>query len=172
MQRILVTGNAGSGKSTLSRRLATILDLPVVHLDKIIWEPGWRTVPKEAVALRLEESLSEPTWIFDGVCTPAFLAADTIIFLDLPLGTCLLRAWLRIFRHLFSPLAEVRAQCPRAKIAWAMTKIIFRFYGATRPVILEMLEKSKHSKRVFHVQNQRGLENFLKVASRERRVPE
>lgn len=44
MNRILVIGCAGSGKSTLSRKLHYILDLPVIHLDTYFWNANW--VPK------------------------------------------------------------------------------------------------------------------------------
>src|SRR5438270_3074299 len=39
--RVLVTGLAGSGKSTFSRTLAAKTGLPLIHLDLYFWEPGW-----------------------------------------------------------------------------------------------------------------------------------
>ncbi|MDP2124712.1 MAG: topology modulation protein, partial [Parvibaculum sp.] len=41
MQRILVIGCSGGGKSTLARALGEKLALPVVHLDVLFWKPGW-----------------------------------------------------------------------------------------------------------------------------------
>jgi len=40
-RRVLVTGMAGSGKSTFSRSLAAKTGLPVIHLDLHFWKPGW-----------------------------------------------------------------------------------------------------------------------------------
>ena len=40
-RRVLVTGMAGSGKSTFSRSLAAKTGLPVIHLDVHFWKPGW-----------------------------------------------------------------------------------------------------------------------------------
>ena len=48
MQRIAIVGPAGSGKSTLARQLGDVLDLPVVHLDALFWQPGWREPSREA----------------------------------------------------------------------------------------------------------------------------
>ncbi|WP_338049208.1 hypothetical protein [Paenibacillus wynnii] len=39
MNRVLVLGSAGSGKSTLSQQLGEIFKLPVIHLDKYYWKP-------------------------------------------------------------------------------------------------------------------------------------
>ena len=41
MQRILIIGNAGSGKTTFARLLAQKLALPLVHLDRIYWYGNW-----------------------------------------------------------------------------------------------------------------------------------
>ncbi|MFZ3034860.1 MAG: hypothetical protein WA138_12715 [Parvibaculum sp.] len=45
MQRILIIGGPGGGKSTLTRALMQKLDLPVTHLDQIWWTPGW--IPRD-----------------------------------------------------------------------------------------------------------------------------
>lgn len=41
MQRILIIGPGGAGKSTLARALAAKRNLPVIHLDQHQWLPGW-----------------------------------------------------------------------------------------------------------------------------------
>ena len=47
MERIVIIGCGGAGKSTLARQLGEKLDIPVVHLDKLFWRPGWVQVSKE-----------------------------------------------------------------------------------------------------------------------------
>ena len=37
MKRILIIGNAGSGKTTFGLKLSEMFDIPIVHLDKIYW---------------------------------------------------------------------------------------------------------------------------------------
>jgi adenylate kinase family enzyme len=37
----LVLGTGGAGKSRLSREMAEILNLPIIHLDRHYWNPGW-----------------------------------------------------------------------------------------------------------------------------------
>ncbi|MFI6132271.1 hypothetical protein [Micromonospora sp. NPDC051141] len=41
MRRILVVGSSGAGKSTVAGELARRLDLPLIHLDRHYWRPGW-----------------------------------------------------------------------------------------------------------------------------------
>ncbi len=48
LKRIAIIGCGGAGKSTLARELGKILDLPVVHLDRVYWKPGWEPTPREA----------------------------------------------------------------------------------------------------------------------------
>ena len=47
MKRILVTGNAGSGKTSLAQQLALQLSSPVHSLDTIVWQSGWVPTPRE-----------------------------------------------------------------------------------------------------------------------------
>lgn len=67
--RITVVGTSGAGKTTLSRRLAVLLDLPFIELDALHWEADWqaltRTNPKEFVR-RVDEATEGQCWIADG----------------------------------------------------------------------------------------------------------
>jgi adenylate kinase family enzyme len=48
-RRVIVTGLAGSGKSTFSLALAVKTGLPVIHLDLHFWQPGWVAVRRHSV---------------------------------------------------------------------------------------------------------------------------
>lgn len=41
MQRVMIVGQPGSGKSRLAQALGARTGLPVVHIDTIHWQPGW-----------------------------------------------------------------------------------------------------------------------------------
>jgi adenylate kinase family enzyme len=41
VDRVLIVGCGGAGKTTMARRLASITGLPLVHLDRVYWRPGW-----------------------------------------------------------------------------------------------------------------------------------
>lgn len=45
--KIMIIGANGSGKSTFSRKLGELLQLPVYHLDLYFWKPGWVQTQQE-----------------------------------------------------------------------------------------------------------------------------
>ena len=47
MQRVLVIGCAGAGKSTLARQLSVALNLPLIGLDRAYWRSGWVEPPPQ-----------------------------------------------------------------------------------------------------------------------------
>ena len=46
MQRVMVIGQPGSGKSTFARSLGAATGLPVHHMDHIHWMSGWQERPR------------------------------------------------------------------------------------------------------------------------------
>jgi adenylate kinase family enzyme len=101
-RRVIVTGLAGSGKSTFSLALAAKTGLPVIHLDLYFWKPGW-VAPSEAEWREKQCGvLAGDAWIADGnyheTLDLRLERADTVVFLDLPWWLCAGRAFLRGFR--------------------------------------------------------------------------
>jgi len=103
MQRVVILGRGGAGKSTLARRLEEITGLPVIELDKIFWRPGLLPTPPDdwmEVQQKLIRSSAgtKAGWIMDGDLGPydavevRLRAADTIILLDFSLVRCAWRA--------------------------------------------------------------------------------
>ncbi|WP_350357200.1 EutP/PduV family microcompartment system protein, partial [Escherichia coli] len=42
MKKILISGNIGSGKTTLCKRLSSLLSIPAYHFDQVAWQPNWK----------------------------------------------------------------------------------------------------------------------------------
>ena len=101
-RRVIVTGLAGSGKSTFSLALAARTGLPVIHLDTHFWKPGW-VAPSEAEWREKQCGvLAGEAWIADGnydeTLDLRLERADSVVFLDMPWWLCTGRAFLRGFR--------------------------------------------------------------------------
>jgi adenylate kinase family enzyme len=96
-QRIQVRGITGSGKTTLSRELATRHGVRHVELDALVHGPDWREVSDDELRAALEPLLAGGGWVVDGNYTRKLgdsisQRADIVVWLDLPLRICLLRA--------------------------------------------------------------------------------
>lgn len=97
MQRIVVFGNSGSGKSTFARQQSAILDCPVLDLDTVAWEPEVETSTRrllEASAANIQNFISaSQSWIVEG-CYADLLALATphateVVFLNPGTETCI-----------------------------------------------------------------------------------
>ena len=101
-RRVIVTGPAGSGKSTFSLALAAKTGLPVIHLDVHFWKPGWVAPSETEWREKQCGLLAGNAWIADGnyreTLDLRLERADTVVFLDLAWLLCAGRAFLRGFR--------------------------------------------------------------------------
>jgi adenylate kinase family enzyme len=147
-RRIFVTGNAGAGKTTLARRLAAESGLPLFHLDQVVWKPGWQKASPAEVADALDRILQNEGWVVEGVSTRVFEAAETVIFLDASRGVCFRRALRRTLRHLFRQRLEMPAGCPEVRVVPKLLRIIWRFPAATRPQIVDLIERHRATKTI------------------------
>lgn len=92
--RINIVGTTGSGKSRLAHQLAKKLNLVVIELDDLKWNPGWQQAPEEVFRSRITKAKESANkqgrgWVMAGnykvVEDITRREADTIIWLDYPL---------------------------------------------------------------------------------------
>lgn len=94
MNKILIIGNSGSGKSWLASQLSERLGVKEVSLDSIHWEVGGynQKRPQSLVDVDVSILCAETTWIVEGVfghLAEQFIdSTDTLIFLDLDWSQC------------------------------------------------------------------------------------
>jgi adenylate kinase family enzyme len=88
-QRVAVVGNAGSGKTALSRRVASRLGCAHIELDGIHHLPDWTPIDRNEMRTIVSAHIRAESWVVDGnygtmVQDLVFAAADTVAWLDFP----------------------------------------------------------------------------------------
>lgn len=96
MERILIIGCPGSGKSTLSKQLSKRLNLPILHLDRVFHIDNHHHISKDELTRKIQEFIDKnKRFIIDGNYSNSGTLdlrmehADTIIFFDIPTNICL-----------------------------------------------------------------------------------
>ncbi len=90
MNRVVVVGAPGCGKTTTARAIAAALGLPHTELDSLWWEPDWVEAGAEVFGERVRTVVEQPRWVVDGnyfsvgASEAIWPVADTIVWLDLP----------------------------------------------------------------------------------------
>lgn len=89
MKKIAVFGKPGSGKSTLSKYLASVTGIKLYPLDSIVYKSNGEMVDRKTYDSEHEKILSSDSWIIDGFGPMESFykrldAADTLIYIDLP----------------------------------------------------------------------------------------
>lgn len=106
MRRVLVVASAsGNGKTTVGKQLASRLGVPFVELDALVHGPGWVEISDQDLRAALAPILAGDGWVIDGSYTRklgslVIDAADTVVWLDLPLRVWLPRLVRRSYRRM------------------------------------------------------------------------
>ena len=157
-QKIAVVGNAGGGKTTLSRRLAAIYGLPLTHVDSIQFVAGMRIRPyAESIAI-LEGIQQGPAWIIDGygpldIIEKRFALADQVLFIDFPLWHHYWWCAKRQIQNLWSRREELPADCD--ELTWTHTLKLFKtmkkMHQQMRPELLRIFSRDSLKDKVVFV---------------------
>jgi adenylate kinase family enzyme len=108
MQRVVVVGSSGSGKTTFARGLAARLGVPYLEMDAVFHRDGLAHVAHEEFLPILDEFTDSEAWVVDGNYTShgtrdvVWPKADTIIWLDPPRRTAMSRVVRRTLRRLLT----------------------------------------------------------------------
>lgn len=159
LERILLVGCAGAGKSTLARALGPRLQLPVIHLDREYWRPGWVETPAEEWALRVDELVSQPRWLMDGnysnTFEPRIRRAQAVVFLDFPRALCIRRVLARTLKNFGRNRPDMREGCRERmdREYWGFLLWIWNYPQRSRPRILESMEKHREGREMLYIKS-------------------
>lgn len=104
--RINVTGTTGSGKSTVSRRLAALLQLPYLEMDRMFWRPGWRQAPEAEFRAAVQQAVAAERWVLDGNYSATipvkWARVEVVVWLDYSFAAIFLQLLKRTLHRVWS----------------------------------------------------------------------
>ncbi|MBS0529410.1 MAG: DNA topology modulation protein [Proteobacteria bacterium] len=165
MQRVLVMGSSGSGKSTFAQKLSAMTGIPVISLDALFWKPGW--TPSEAAEFdaRVTDAMNAPCWIMDG----DYLAhvgnlrrerADTVIWFDLPRATCMIGVMTRIAKTYGRVRPEMAPGCPE-RIDFEFLRYVWTYRRKRRPRFAGFLDGLRADQTVVRFASRTEADRYL-----------
>lgn len=125
--KILITGNAGSGKSTLSKLIESKRQIPRYSLDSIVWQSGWRKTPDQEKNEKINIILNSNSWVIDGISKQVFLAAERVYFLDIPPWRCLINIIRRFAFNGIATREDLPKNCPEYVGVFKAIRIVFLY---------------------------------------------
>ncbi|MFC3801467.1 DNA topology modulation protein [Cohnella sp. GCM10012308] len=165
MERILIIGSAGSGKSTLAQRLGEQLNLPIIHLDRHYWKPGWIPTPNEEWDQFVIEATNQEQWIMDGnysrTLNLRLKRADTVIFLDMPTWLCVYRIIKRRIRFHGKTRPDLNEGCPE-KLDRVFFKWVWNYKKRSRASVLDQIMHFKDNKKIIIVKTRKEAKGIMK----------
>lgn len=144
-RRVLVLGCGGAGKSTLASDMGRRFSLPVIHLDRIWWRPGWVNCSEEEFDALLARELAKPAWVMDGnylrTLAVRLQAADAAVLYDLPAEVCLQSVYVRAERYAGRSRPDMPEGCIE-RVDGEFEAWIRSFRKETLPQVRRLLDES------------------------------
>ena len=167
MERVLILGSPGAGKSTFARRLAERSGLPLVHLDQHYWQTGWIEPDPDAWHETIKRLLTQPRWIMDGdyggTLDMRLREADAVFFLDMPRWLCILRVLKRVATTYGRTRPDLAEGCPE-RFDWEFLKYVWSYPYKRRPGLVAKLGRFKGQ--ILAFRTSREIERYLSESRR------
>ena len=164
MKKILVLGCCGSGKSTFSKKLQSILKLELIHLDHYYHKPNWEEPEKTEWEKIVHTLVQKSSWIMDGnfsgTMDVRIKSADTIIYLDYPTLKCFWRVIIRIFKYHGIVRSDMANGC-KEQFDLEFLHFVLTFNSKNRKRFIQKLNLIKDEKKVLIFKTDKQADKFL-----------
>ncbi len=160
VDKLTIIGNAGTGKTTLSRRLAVLYGLPLIHVDSIQFVPNMKIRRHAESIAVLNEIMSQDKWLIDGygpldILEKRFALADKIVLIDLPLWRSYWWCSKRQIKSLWKKRSELPEGCNEASLEHTVKlyKTLWQVHTKMRPELLRILSRDNCKNKVLYIRN-------------------
>ena len=145
MERIMIIGGNGCGKTTFSKELTDKLNLPLIHLDILYWRDNWNPASSDEFDALLLREVTRPAWIIEGNIgrtIPLRLKyCDTVIYMDFSRFTCVYGAIKRVLKNCGKSRTDMGGYCPEKfdRKTFAFLRSVWNFNRNNRKRYYDML---------------------------------
>lgn len=164
MKRLMIIGGSATGKSTLARVVGNKLNLPVVHLDRHYWSPGWVATEATEWRRRVAELAAGDAWVMDGnyfsTLDLRLPRAQALVWLDLPRRIYFPRAIRRLVSNYGRQREDVGPGCPERLDLDFLLGWVWRYPTRSRPRTLKLVRDLAGAMPVAVLSNPRQVAAF------------
>ncbi|MEM6725395.1 MAG: DNA topology modulation protein [Bacteroidota bacterium] len=164
MNRIIIIGPGGAGKSTLAAQIHKKTGLPLIHLDAHYWHPNWTESEASVWEAKVRELIKADRWVMDGnyggTMDMRIERADTIIFLNRSRWICIFRVLKRTWKFYGTDRPSMGKNCPE-RFSWQFILYLYNYPQTRTPKILRKLQKVQSEKAVHILTNDQMVRDFL-----------
>lgn len=136
-QRIMIMGRPGSGKSTFSIKLQSMLNIPLYHLDKHFFEANWVQRNYQDFLTQQQYFVSQLSWIIDGNSSKSlelrYNRADICLYFNFPRYLCYYRTIKRLFHK--HPAIDDRASGCQETVRWSLLEYMWGYEKRMEPIL-------------------------------------
>lgn len=168
MEKVIIIGCPGAGKSTFARKLKEKTGLPLFYLDMIWHKPDGTNISRDEFDGKIKEIMKKEQWILDGnyirTLEMRLKECDTVFLLDYPLELCLEGASSRIGKE--------RPDMPwiESELDLEFRQFIVDFPRESLPKIYELLKKYEKEKELHIFRKREDAEEYLRTEERNGKV--
>lgn len=167
MNKVVVFGKPGGGKSTLSRKLSAETGIKLCALDLIEYKKNGERASPEEFSKKHAELIDTDSWIIEGLGTLGSFwsrvdAADTLIYVDLPYHV---HYWWVTKRLLMSPFVKPAGWPDGSSVfkgtlaSWKYLQLSPKFWT---PELFEEIQRRGKGKAIYRITSVKEMNNFAK----------
>lgn len=167
LSKVLIFGNSGTGKTTLTKQLSIKRELAPLPLDSVYWLPNWQSLSDDIFTQKVDDFMStNERFVMDGnymrssSLSRRLAKADTLIFLDYDLTVALqgVKQREKEYRHRYR--TDMAEGCIE-NVDQEFLSYIVEFNKKRKPALLRLLKAHEREKCCYVFQTREALENWL-----------
>lgn len=168
MEKIVIIGGNGAGKTTFAGQLSEKLDIPLIFIDKIYWTDNWTRADEHTANTLLKAEIQKSKWIIDGNHTSTIpdrlKECDTVFYFDFNTANCFIGCVVRVLRNYGIQRDDVGGSGNIEKFdkkKMAFLKSVLRFNKLNRSLYYDMINETPNIHLIVF-KNRKQVKDYLR----------